>query len=593
MKNIYWRVTQHYATYAKQIFFALILMLAAIGLNSLKPWPLQWIIDEVIPKATTPGESPSWHTLKFDVPTALFIGCISIIFIHIIQGLFHASHTYWLIKIGLEALVKLRTQIYAYLQYLPLHFHDARKSADSTFRVAYDSQAIQTFFNRGFATIISSVLTLVITFFIMHQMHPQLAYIAMGIAPLLCLTIILYAKQIRAQSTIVQQEESDVLSRAQEGISAIRIVHAFGREEQEVASFRAEAHQSKEANLRLTLTNLSSSLVVGLITALGTAAIIYFGASAVIDGSLSLGKLTVFLSYLVMLYQPLEQLSYTAWALEGAAAGMQRVYEIIDTEDTVPENPNAKTLPPITGHIILNKIHFAYQANQPIIRGLSLEIPSGKSVAIVGGTGAGKTTILSLIPRFYDPQQGSITIDNYDIRDVTKKSLRNQISVVLQDTILLNGTIAENIGYGKLGATQAEIYAAAEAAQAIDFIRQLPQGFETQVGERGVRLSGGQRQRIGIARAFLKKAPILLLDEPTSALDLATEAEIMQTLKKLLGLQTTIIVTHRLSTIHNLVDTIHVLKNGELVESGSGEALIALNGHYAELWRHQNESTSS
>jgi ATP-binding cassette subfamily B protein/subfamily B ATP-binding cassette protein MsbA len=288
-----------------------------------------------------------------------------------------------------------------------------------------------------------------------------------------------------------------------------------------------------------------------------------------------------------MLYQPLEQLSYTAWALEGAAAGMQRVYEIIDTEDTVPEKPHAKILPPSRGHITLHGLQFGYQPDHPILRNLTIDIPAGHSVAIVGGTGAGKTTILSLIPRFYDPQQGMITIDGHDIRDVTKKSLRDQISLVLQDTILLNGTIAENIGYGKLGATQAEIEAAAEAAQAIDFIRSLSDGFQTQVGERGVRLSGGQRQRIGIARAFLKKAPILLLDEPTSALDLATEAEIMHTLKNLLRLQTTIIVTHRLSTIHNLVDTIHVLKNGQLIESGSGPALLTQNGHYAELWRHQ------
>lgn len=587
MKNIYGRVARHYSTYLPQIFFALLLMLASIGLSLLKPWPLQWLIDEVIPQASNANPIATWLHWQFGISTALLVGCASIILIHIIQGVFHAANTYWLIKIGLEALVKLRTQIYTYLQYLPLHFHDARKSADSIFRVAYDSQAIQTFFNRGFGTIISSILTLIGTFTIMYQMHPRLAFIAMGIAPLLWLTIIFYAKQIRRQSTVVQQEESDVLSRAQEGINTIRIVHAFGREEQEVASFRAEANQSKEANLKLTVTNLASTLLVGLITAIGTATIAYYGAQAVIDGFLTIGKLTVFLSYLAMLYQPLEQLSYTAWALEGAAAGMQRVYEIIDTEDTVPEKPHAKILPPSRGHITLHGLQFGYQPDHPILRNLTIDIPAGHSVAIVGGTGAGKTTILSLIPRFYDPQQGMITIDGHDIRDVTKKSLRDQISLVLQDTILLNGTIAENIGYGKLGATQAEIEAAAEAAQAIDFIRSLSDGFQTQVGERGVRLSGGQRQRIGIARAFLKKAPILLLDEPTSALDLATEAEIMHTLKNLLRLQTTIIVTHRLSTIHNLVDTIHVLKNGQLIESGSGPALLTQNGHYAELWRHQ------
>lgn len=288
-----------------------------------------------------------------------------------------------------------------------------------------------------------------------------------------------------------------------------------------------------------------------------------------------------------MLYQPLEQLSYTAWSMEGAAAGMQRVFEILDTQDTVPEQVGAKTMAPVRGQITLEHVDFFYEPEHPILRDLSLKIEPGQTVALVGGTGAGKTTILSLLPRFYDPTGGRVLIDGQDLRDCTKKSVRDNISVVLQDTLLLSGTVEENIAYGKLGANPVEIRAAAAAAQAHEFIMKLPQGYATPVGERGVRLSGGQKQRLGMARAFLKGAPILLLDEPTSALDLETEAEIMETLHHLMKRQTTVIVTHRLSTIHQ-VDWIYVLAEGQVKEQGRGPDLLEQDGLYARLWNAGN-----
>lgn len=580
--NIYRRVAEYYRSFGALIAVALLMMVISIGFNAFKPWPIKWLIDDVLPQASS--ESLIWNGIHFSIPEAIAAACGVYILTYLFHGVTNVANNYVLIRIGLDALLKIRTQLYSYLQYLPLHFHDRRRSGDSTFRVAYDSQAIQTFFNRGFATIISSFLTLLVTLVLMFQMNPRLAWVSLAVVPFLWGAILLFAKKIRNESARLQQEESDVLARAQEGLTSIRIVHAFGREAFEVQEFEKEARHSYDANLQLTLTNVISGLVVGFITAIGAAGILYLGAHEVIRGSLSIGDLWVFLAYLASLYVPLEQLSYTAWSMEGAAAGMQRVFEILDAEDSVPEKPHAKVMARPQGRLDFESVHFGYESDHPILKGLSFSIQPGETVAVVGGTGAGKTTLLSLIPRFYDPTQGRVLMDGTDLKEFTKKSLRSHQAIVLQDTLLLSGTIEENIAYGRPGASAAEIMAAIQEAQAADFIRQLPQGIQTQVGERGVRLSGGQKQRIGIARAFLKKAPLLLLDEPTSALDLETESEIMETLKRLVKGQTTLMITHRLSTVHSLAHRILVLEHGKLVEEGSGEELLKKNGLYARLW---------
>ena len=587
--NLYRRVIGYYRPYLGRIVGSMILLVIGVNFSLLKYWPVQWVIDNVVTVA--PGGSVLWRGWTFSPRNAALFAAVAMVIIYLLAGLLNFARNYVSIAVGLKALLQVRTQLYAYLQYLPLHFHDRRRSGDSTFRVAYDSQAVQTFYNRGFDTIIGSAVTLVTTFLYMAAMDATLAGISLVILPLLWLTIHLFSARVRRQSSALQQEESDVLARASEGLTSIRIVHAFGQEDYEVREFVREAQQSYAANLKLTVTNAISSLAISGVMALGLSVVLYVAALHILDHRLTVGQLTLFLAYVTMLYQPLEQLSYTAWALEGAAAGMQRVFEILDAEDSVPERKDAKPMPRAKGEIAFEDVAFAYDADHPILRGITLVVKPGQTVALVGGTGAGKTTLLSLVPRFYDPVSGIVHIDGTDVRGVTKKSLRANISIVLQDTLLLSGTVLENIAYGRPEAARAEIEAAAEAAQAHEFIKKLPHGYDTQVGERGVRISGGQKQRIGLARAFLKNAPILLLDEPTSALDLETEAEIMGTLHSLMQKYTTLIVTHRLATIHH-VDCIHVLENGRVVESGTGPELLTRGGAYARLWNAATKETA-
>ncbi len=587
---IYRRVLSYYRPFFGRSALAMLLSFVGIALSLLKPWPFKIIIDNVIPRFTGGAKTPfpfhqSWW--QHDAKTLVFFLCLVLVAIQLIWSLLTWATSYIFVKVGLQALLKLRTDLYSHLQRLSLKFHDARRSADSSFRVAYDSQSIQTIFNRGFTNIIGSVITLVTTFVVMWKMDWQLSLLSLIVVPALLATILIFGKRIRTQSTSIQEVESAVLVQVQEGLSSIRMVHAFGREDYEVHQFHAQAAQSLRANLRMTLTNMNSALVISTLMVVSTAAIYYMGTLHVLNGTLTLGSLIVFSTYILMLYSPLEQLTYTAWAMEGATAGAQRCFEVLDRPDDVADAPAAVEITETAGAIDFHDISFGYKDEREILHGINLRIAPNQIMAIVGGTGAGKSTLLSLVPRFYDPSAGSVTLDGRNLKMITKKSLRAQIGIVLQDTLLFSTTIRENIAYGRPEATEDEIVDAARRAQADDFIRQMPDGYSSQVGERGGHLSVGQRQRIGIARAFLKNAPILLLDEPTSALDPGTEAAIMSTIKELMKGRTTLIVTHRLGTIHR-VNTIVVLKDGQIVEQGPGAELLAQNGIYAGLYKSGN-----
>jgi ATP-binding cassette subfamily B protein len=586
--SIYRRVLRYYRPFLPQTIVGLLLSIIGIGLNLLKPWPFKVIVDAVIPLGRDSGlEQPAklipYPFLNGSVPWMLFVLCLLLVVIQFLWGVINWITNYLLVKIGLQALLKLRTDLYAYLQSLSLKYHDVRRSSDSSFRVAYDSQSIQTIYNKGFTGIFGSVITLIGTFAVMIRLDWQLTLLSLAIVPFIIAAIYFFAHRIRRESTFIQEHESAVLAQAQEGLSSIRMVHAFGREEFEILQFHQRAQQSLQANLRLTLTNINSALVISTLMVIGTAAMYYLGALHVLNGTLTLGTLLVFTAYLLMLYQPIESLTYTAWAMEGATAGARRCFEVLDRQDDVVDSPKAVAIESAKGAIGFQRVSFAYAQDRPVLHDVDLAIEPNQMIAIVGGTGAGKSTLLSLVPRFYDPTSGLVTVDGRDVREIKKKSLRAQIGIVLQDTLLFSTTVRENIAYGRPDATEEEIIDAAKRAQADEFIRQLPNGYASTVGERGQQLSVGQRQRIGIARAFLKNAPILLLDEPTSALDPTTEAAIMETIKELMRGRTTLIATHRLATIHD-VDRIVVIERGRIVEQGRGPELLARGRVYAKLF---------
>src|SRR2546422_7574943 len=449
--SIYRRVLRYYQPFWGQTILGLFLSLVGICLNLLKPWPFKIIVDDFL--RPTPSVRADWRTW-------LPLLCLALVVIQFLWGIINWITNYLFVKIGLQALLKLRTDLYAYLQSLSLKYHDARRSSDSSFRVAYDSQSIQTIYNKGFTNIFGSIITLVGTFAVMVQIDWQLTLLSLAIVPLLLGAIYFFAHRIRHEQTFIQERESAVLAQVQEGLSSIRMVHAFGREDWEVGQFHLQARQSLQANLRLTLTNVNSALVISTLMVVGTAAMYYLGTLHVLAGALTLGSLLVFNAYLLMLYQPLESLTYTTWAMEGATAGAKRCFEVLDRQDDVVDSRNAIAISSSRGAIAFNAVSFGYGEARYVLRDVNLHIDPNQIVGLVGGTGAGKSTLFSLVPRFYDPMAGSVTLDGRDLREITKRTLRAQIAIVLQDTLLFSTTVRENIANGRADAQGTEIITA-------------------------------------------------------------------------------------------------------------------------------------
>jgi ABC-type multidrug transport system fused ATPase/permease subunit len=552
----------------------------------LTPWPLQIVVDHVLEKHPVSAALSRVLGSMAQGPMALLVAAVvASLLIALGMNSLHVLTNYVNTKIDQYITLDFRSQLFLHAQRMSLAFHDRRRSGMLIYMINNQGDApaglIMTL-----PMLAESALTLMGMFWISLRMDWELALVSLTVVPFLYYSVGYYATHIQDRLQKVRGLEGESLAVIHESLSMMRVIVAFGREEHEYRRFRQQTINAVGERVKVTVRQTVFSLVVNMITAVGSTLVLGLGAYHVKEGRLTVGQMLVVIAYIAAVYKPLETISYTIGSLQERFISLKSAFGLLDTEPDIKDVPQAKVLRHAVGRVTFERIHFSYSGRTDTLKDISFDAKPGNVIGIVGPTGAGKSTLVSLLPRFYDPQQGLILLDGEDIRKLTIKSLRSQVSMVLQEPLLFSGTIAENIRYGRLEATEQEIIAAAEAANAHDFIARLPQKYDTMLGERGAAISGGERQRISIARAFLKNAPILILDEPTSSVDSKTEGVILEALDRLMVGRTTFMIAHRLSTLHQ-VDLILVLNNGELVEEGTQEKLLSKHGLYKQLYDAQ------
>ena len=554
----------------------------------LGPWPLKIVLDNVIAQKSTHGWLNRFvrHTAGTDLKNILLFACVGVLLIAVLDAICTYGEKYVTTTVGQWVTHDLRSRLYAQVQRLSLAYHDQSKTGDLLSRVTDDIDAIQTFIVSGLLSILVDIATIVLMIAVMFHMNWRLTLIAMGVVPVLFAIVYTYTRKVKKFSREVRKHEGKMLSVVQEVLGSIRVVKAFARETYELHRLEGESLETVEAALRARRLKARLVPAVSIVTGVGTCLVLYFGGrEALARGLAGGGTLVVFLTYIKSMYKPMQDISKIMDSYSKAEVGYERIKEVIESEGEMRDAPDARTAPKLRGDIDFDHVSFGYSSERSILRDINLQVKAGTTVALVGPTGSGKSTLINLIPRFYDASEGTVRVDGFDVRQLKQKSLRDQISLVLQDTVLFSGSIWDNIAYGRPEARHDEIVAAASAANALEFIERLPQKFDTTVGERGVMLSGGQRQRIAIARAIIRKTPILILDEPSSGLDAESEQQVFDALDRLMQDKTSIVIAHRLSTIRK-ADCIYVIKDGRVEETGTHHELMA---HADGLYRHLHD----
>jgi len=568
----------------KTLIVAFIAVIGESAADLLEPWPLKVVFDYVLGSKKMPG----WlagivnSVAGRDKLAILYFAAFSVIAIAAVGAISSYGEKYLTTSVGQWVMHDLRRTLYHHIQRLSLSYHDQKKTGDVISRVTSDIDAIQDFVSQALLGIVVNALTLVGMLAVMFYLDWRFTLIALSVAPFLFAVVYVYTRRIKKASRAVRQKEGEVVSIVQEVLSSIRVVKAFAREDYEQSRFEHQSLESVETALRARSLKAKLAPIVQIIVAVGTCLVLWYGVKLVLAGKITAGSLLVFFLYLGKMYKPMRELSKMTDTLSKTAVGYERVKEVIETEREIRNVKGALPAPPFKGQIEFSHVDFGYTADNLILKDVDFKIEPGQLAAFVGPTGAGKTTIASLVARFYDSVKGEVRIDGKDVRSYKIKSVRRQISFVLQENLLFHASIWQNIAYGRPEASSAEIIEAARLANADEFITKMPDHYDTLVGERGVTLSGGQRQRIAIARAIIRKSPILVLDEPTSSLDSASEELVFEALARLIEGKTSIVIAHRLATVRR-ADVIFVLDDGSIVEQGTHEELLSRGGLYAEL----------